>query len=249
MRVSTVFPRWMNALPAAIAVGAGVAAAAAIGGIWHYFTPEYWEVGYMPDQPVKFSHQIHAGQLGIDCRYCHTHVEESAHSNVPSTSTCINCHQGDTAADLAYLNSDLWAAHKINEDLIQVRTADDTEEPIRWRRIHKVPDYAHFNHAVHVNAGVSCYSCHGRIDQMEVVYQVESLSMAWCLDCHREPQKHLVDVDGLLTETMEQGGPVEVTDLARVAKLLARENQSKEGLLLAESKQLQPPEHCAACHY
>jgi hypothetical protein len=242
--VSTLFPQWMNALPGAVAVGLGAAGVCVVGGVWYYFTPSYWEVGYMPEQPVAFSHQIHAGQLGMDCRYCHSDVEKAAHSNIPDTATCINCHAGDDQAG-GYFNVDLWESHKVNQDLVRVRTAYAEDKPIEWRRIHKVPDYAHFNHAVHVNAGVSCYSCHGRIDQMEVVYQTESLSMGWCLECHREPEKHLVDVDGLI----DPNNPVRITDLETVERLLNSPEQRDRGLELVKAKQLQPPNHCAACHY
>lgn len=242
--MSTLFPQWMNALPGALAVGLGAAGVGVVAGVWYYFTPSYWEVGYMPEQPVAFSHQIHAGKLGMDCRYCHTDVEKSGHANVPDTATCINCHAGDDTAG-GYFNVDLWDAHKVNQDLVQVRTAYVEDRPIEWRRIHKVPDYAHFNHSVHLNAGVSCYSCHGRIDEMEVVYQKESLSMGWCLTCHRDPAPHLVDVDGIL----DPDNPVRITDLETVQNLLDSPEQRERGELLMQAKQLQPPEHCAACHY
>ncbi|MFG0293207.1 MAG: cytochrome c3 family protein [Phycisphaerales bacterium JB065] len=242
--MSTLFPQWMNALPGAVAVGLGAAGVGVVAGVWYYFTPSYWEVGYMPEQPVAFSHQIHAGKLGMDCRYCHTDVEKSSHANVPDTATCLNCHAGDDTAG-GYFNIDLWEAHKVNQNLVKVRTAYVEDRPIEWRRIHKVPDYAHFNHSVHLNAGVSCYSCHGRIDEMEVVYQKESLSMGWCLTCHRDPAPHLVDVDGIL----DPDNPVRITDLETVQNLLDGPEQRKNGELLMQAKQLQPPEHCAACHY
>ncbi|MEO1130760.1 MAG: cytochrome c3 family protein [Planctomycetota bacterium] len=241
--MSSVFPRWANSLPRLTGALGGFAFVAVVGIVWYYFTPEFWEVGYQPDQPVDYSHQLHVGKLGIDCRYCHSNVEESAHSNIPDTATCMNCHMGDVNTDQAYLAMNLWTAHKTNENLVQVRSAYATGEPIRWKRIHKVPDYAHFNHAVHINAGVSCYSCHGRIDQQEVVRQEESLSMAWCLDCHRAPEKHLVDVP--------EGDPVKrITNLEWVAQeLRARQRNIGEGMALVEAKALQPPEHCGACHY
>ncbi len=240
--MSSIFPQWTNSIPVVAAVGLGAVSVGVVGGVYYYFTPEFWEVGYMPDQPVDYSHQIHVGQLGIDCRYCHTHVEESAHANVPTESTCMNCHAGEEGA-WHYLNADLWESHTRNINLRTLREKYAAEEPVQWRRIHKLPDYAHFNHAVHVNAGISCYSCHGRIDQMEVVYQAESLSMAWCLDCHRNPEEFIVDVDGLL------GDPVEVTNLDKVQRLLNSDDQLERGLALVESKQLQPPQYCAACHY
>jgi hypothetical protein len=207
----------------------------------------------MPDQPVLFSHKRHVGQLGIDCRYCHTHVDESPHSNVPDVNTCINCHAGDPASDTAFLSSTLWGGnrgHKNNVGLKLVRESyaggeAEISEPIQWRRIHKLPDYAHFNHAAHINAGVSCYSCHGRIDQMAVVYQSESLSMGWCLDCHRNPEPHLVNSDGILADEPT----VRITDLSQIEKLLQNPAQAERGKKLAEARHVQPPEHCFACHY
>ena len=241
--MSQVFPKWMNLLPKValpLLLGGGATVAA---GYLYYVDNKFWMVGYEPQQPVDYSHQLHAGQLGIDCRYCHSHVEESFHANVPDTATCMNCHTGDDATDVSFLNSALWAKHKVNPNLATVRSAHATGEPVQWRRVHKVPDYVHFPHAVHVNAGVSCYSCHGRVDQLAVVRQNESLAMGWCLDCHRNPEKNLIDNKGLL------GPAVQVTDLLNVASILADEGQAARGAELAKQKQLQPPQNCAACHY
>lgn len=239
--MSSVFPTWANAVPAAVLAGLSVVGIGVVAGVWYYFTPEYWRVGYEPEQPVEFNHQLHAGQLGIDCRYCHSHVEVSGHANVPDTATCMSCHTGE--GDIAFLKPNLWQAHQENESLVKVREAWATGRPIQWRRIHKLPDYAHFNHAVHVNAGVSCYSCHGRMDRQEVARQEHSLSMAWCLECHRNPENYLVDVDGLL------GNPIQVTNLAAVEAQLASRDQRQRGRELAELRRLQPPEQCGACHY
>jgi hypothetical protein len=240
--VSLIFPRWANAVPGAIAAALGLFGATAVATVWYYFTPNYWEVGYRPDQPVDYSHQLHAGKLGIDCRYCHYNVEESYRSSVPDTATCMSCHTGE--GEQGFLNFDLWRAHKGNANLVTLRAAFASGEPVRWKRIHKLPDYVQFPHAAHVNAGVSCYSCHGNINELVVVEQREPLSMGWCLECHRNPEKALIDVDGLLGD-----GAVKVTDLARVAKLLDSNEQRARGAKLAEQKQLEPPEHCGACHY
>ncbi|MBX3727949.1 MAG: cytochrome c3 family protein [Candidatus Sumerlaeia bacterium] len=134
------------------------------------------DVGYAPIQPVPFSHEVHAGQLGLDCRYCHSSVERSAHAGIPPTSTCMNCHAsiGTTVETL---------------DLVRTSFAEGT--PIPWIKVHDLPDYAYFDHSAHVAAGVGCASCHGRVDQMGVVTQVQPLSMGWCLDCHRDPTPHL----------------------------------------------------------
>lgn len=240
--MSLIFPKWWNQIPYAAPVVAGVIGLGVAVGYWYYFTPDYWRVGYEPIQPVDYSHQLHAGTLGMDCRYCHTNVEESYVANVPATDTCMNCHTG--AGEQAYLNANLWKVHKDNPNLVKVRTAYADETPIEWRKIHKVPDYAHFPHSVHLKAGVSCYSCHGRIDQQAVVRHEHSLAMGWCLDCHRNPQKHLVAYDDkLLTEAPK------LTDLAAVEQLLTSTDQLQRGAKIAADHQLQPPQTCGACHY
>lgn len=242
--MSTVFPQWTNRIPAMLAGGAAFGLLFVVWAGWYYLTPDFFEVGYAPEQPVLFSHQIHAGQLGMDCRYCHSEVEKSYHANVPATATCMNCH---TVANQisGYLRQAVSAdgtspsAHWQSPHLRLVRASFDSGKPIEWRRIHKVPDYAHFPHAAHINAGVSCYSCHGRIDEMPVVHQVEGLGMGWCLDCHRNPEKHLIDT----TE-------VRITDLRTVEQILAdRTYADTQGQRLKDHLAAYPPQHCGACHY
>ena len=140
------------------------------------FSPEMSAIGYAPEQPVPYSHELHAGELGIDCRYCHTGVETGARATIPPTQTCMNCH--------ATVKTE-------SEQLALVRESFETGEPIPWVRVHDLPDYAYFDHSAHVTRGVGCESCHGRIDKMEVVHQSEGLNMAWCLGCHRAPETHL----------------------------------------------------------
>ncbi|MBL0926916.1 MAG: cytochrome c3 family protein [Phycisphaerales bacterium] len=247
--MSSVFPQWMNKLPPLIAGGATATLVLVVAGGWYYLTPDFDTVGYQPTQPVAFSHLLHAGQLGIDCRYCHTKVEVSPHSNVPDTATCMNCHTG--ADDQAYLNNQLWSAHKNSVDLRQVREAYASGKPIQWRRIHKVPDYVHFNHAVHVNAGVSCYSCHGRMDRAIVAKHEQSLAMGWCLNCHRAPEKEVVNnASAAFPEGVAGAGPViKITDLPAVSAHIRGPERETVGRKLVEAKQLQPPQMCAACHY
>lgn len=231
--MSTLFPRWTNSLPTMLAGGAVSTLAMAVGGFWYYATPKFWSVGYMPSQPGGgFNHQIHVGQLGMDCRYCHTHVEESSEANIPSVSTCYGCHK---STGLAAFNSS--PAHKAKTEFIREAWAAD--EPIDWRRVHKVPDYVrNFPHSVHIAAGVSCYSCHGNIGRMPVVWQAESLSMSWCLDCHRNPEPHLVPKD-------------KVTDLFWVEKQRMNDPAAalSAGKKFYEERKLAAPENCGACHY
>lgn len=240
--MSLVFPKWTNRIPTALAVGLTAGLGGVVWGTWYYATPDYMEVGYEPLQPVDYSHHIHAGKLGIDCRYCHTHVDESRHANIPDTNTCMNCHQGKD--EEAYLNPDLWRAHKENKSLSRVRAAYASQEPIRWRRVHKLPDYAYFNHAVHVHAGVSCVSCHARVDQQAVVRQSEGMGMGWCLDCHRDPSAHLVQTDDLIATPAPR-----ITDLAAIEAALKAADQAERGRQIISNKQLAPPENCGACHY
>ena len=178
--MSFVFPKWTNRLPAMMVVGVMLMGSAVGGGVWYYFSPKYTRVGYQPVQPVAFSHAIHAGQLAIDCRHCHSDVENSWYSNVPATATCINCH-GPTKGNI--LGDD--------PKLAMVRESAATGEPIPWVQVHKVPDYVYFNHSVHVNRGISCVHCHGRIDEMDEVRHDKPLSMTFCLDCHRNPGPNL----------------------------------------------------------
>jgi ferredoxin len=126
------------------------------------------------DQPIQFSHAHHVGGAGLDCRYCHTSVEESAFANIPPTKTCMNCH------------SQIWANAPILEP---VRASFRDNTPLRWTRVHDLPDFVYFNHSIHVNKGVGCATCHGRVDQMPLMYQQASLQMIWCLDCHRDPAR------------------------------------------------------------
>jgi len=128
------------------------------------------------DQPVQFSHKHHAGELGIDCRYCHTSVETSSNAGIPPTQTCMNCH------------SQIWSS---SPTLEPVRASWRSGESIVWTKVYDLPDYVYFNHAVHVAGGVGCVSCHGRVDQMNLTYQVPSLQMDWCLECHRNPAPNL----------------------------------------------------------
>ncbi len=127
-------------------------------------------------QPVPFSHQHHVSGLGIDCRYCHTAVEQSAFAGIPSTSTCMNCH------------SQIWTNSPMLEP---VRESYRTGQPLRWTRVHNLAEFAYFNHSIHVNKGVGCATCHGPVDQMPLVAQEESLLMEWCLGCHRNPEQYL----------------------------------------------------------
>ena len=128
------------------------------------------------DQPVHFSHKHHVTGMGIDCRYCHTTVEESAFAGIPPTETCMTCH------------SQIWTEAPILEP---VRASFRDNTPIQWNRVHDLPDFVYFNHSIHVNQGIGCQSCHGQVDQMPLVAKAHSLNMEWCLDCHRDPAQFI----------------------------------------------------------
>jgi hypothetical protein len=128
------------------------------------------------EQPIPFSHAHHVGSMGIECRYCHTGVENSQHAMVPPTKTCMNCH------------SQIWID---SGTLEPVRESYRTNESIKWQKVHDLPDYVYFNHSIHIKKGVGCETCHGRVDKMPLMYQQASMQMQWCLDCHRNPEKYV----------------------------------------------------------
>jgi hypothetical protein len=132
--------------------------------------------GVAREQPIPFSHRHHAGELGIDCRYCHTSVETAAYAGIPPTQTCMNCH------------AQIWSD---SPTLEPVRASFRSGESIRWIKVHDLPDFAYFDHSIHVAKGIGCVSCHGRVDRMNLTWQESSLQMEWCLDCHRQPERHI----------------------------------------------------------
>jgi hypothetical protein len=149
---------------------------------------------------VQFSHEHHVNALGIDCRYCHTSVETSSFAGIPPTETCMTCH------------SQIWRDSPM---LAPVRDSLAKNEPIPWNRVHDLPDYAYFNHSVHVAKGVGCASCHGRVDQMPLIWKDAPLTMEWCLGCHREPERHLRPRDQIFSMTWTAGGEREQLELGR----------------------------------
>lgn len=132
------------------------------------------KVGVPVDQPVPFSHKHHVKGMGIDCRYCHSTVEESAFAGIPPTETCMTCH------------SQVWTEAPILEP---VRLSFRDNKPLEWTRVHDLPDFAYFNHSIHVKQGIGCQTCHGQVDQMPLMWKENTLNMEWCLECHREPEK------------------------------------------------------------
>ncbi len=153
-------------------------------------SPENTDVGYQPVQPVPYSHALHVGKLGLDCKYCHTTVDKAGFAAVPPTQTCMNCHTNVRATIPNPTNPGVQIP---NPKLAPVFDSWKTGKSVEWVKVHDLPDYAYFNHSAHINKGVSCIECHGRIDHMDEsgVFQAKNLSMGFCVDCHRNPQKVL----------------------------------------------------------
>ena len=216
--MSKVFPKSANALPLQIVLFLLAFGSVATAAITYYVTPKYTRVGYAPQQPVPFEHSLHAGQLGIDCRYCHAAVEKSATSSLPAAQTCMNCH----------------SIIKTTSPLLEVvRQSYATGEPVPWVRIHQNPDYVYFNHSVHVNRGVSCVECHGKINEMTTVYQAKPHSMSWCLDCHRNPAERIRD-------------PKDVFNLD--SQTLAAQGKLADAQKFVHDWKVKPPTSCSGCH-
>jgi len=217
--LTQIFPRWTNLLPGVGAALAGVGAPVLVFLVWLYFSPWNTDVGYAPLQPVPYSHKLHAGLLGMDCRYCHQAVEKGPHAAVPTNQTCMNCH----------------SQIRLDSALLQpVRDGYETGKAVKWVKVHLLPDYVRFSHAAHLNAGVGCVSCHGRIDEMEIVHQVKPLSMGWCLECHRNPAEHVRPTN------------VRPTDMDYLEQPLETRIANGEARIAAQK--LNPPTHCSACH-
>lgn len=146
-------------------------------------------VGVAMEQPVPFSHEHHVSGLGIDCRYCHTSVEESSFAGIPPTKTCMTCH------------SQIWT----NAELLEpVRRSWNTGLPIPWNRVHNLPDHVYFNHSIHVSKGVGCDVCHGHVERMPLTWKAEPLQMQWCLDCHRDPAQYVRPLDKVFSYSYQK---------------------------------------------
>ena len=216
--MANVFPRWVNTVPIKVIVAIILIKTAVVLGVTYYATPKYTRVGYEPTQPVAFSHALHSGQLEIDCRYCHTFVDRAAHSNVPTTQVCMTCHS---------------MVRKNDPILAPIRDSYESGEPIPWVRIHKTPDYVYFNHAVHVNRGISCMECHGSVQEMDVVQHSKSLSMGFCLECHRNPEEYIRPPEEVYNLDWERPDTEEF---------------NKEVVGFVHDWKVNPPQSCSGCH-
>jgi hypothetical protein len=243
-----VFPRWANYIVPLLLLGvfAGVPFQFILVGFGA--NPTTTDVGYQPHQPIPYSHELHVTQLGMDCRYCHSTVEKAGFAAIPPSSTCMNCHH---------------AIRKNSDQLKPLYATFKDGMPVEWVKVHDLPDYAYFNHSAHINKGVSCVSCHGRVDRMDGqgVKQVEPLSMGWCLNCHREPAANLRPIDqvtnlmwGLNLTQLEidqiASMGLEVKDM-KVGGQLTAEQRLAIGRKIHEHKNIKTARQlsdCSACH-
>lgn len=213
-----VFPRWANKTVRIVGAVLLLAPVYVTALVWYGASPKTTDVGYAPEQPVPYSHALHVGELGLDCRYCHNTVENAAHAAIPTTETCMNCHQRVKAR---------------SPFLEPLRASAASGRSLEWLKVHDLPDYVYFDHSVHVRNGVGCNECHGRIDTMDVVFQHEPLSMSWCLQCHREPDAHLREPS--LVTNMAYQAPQGEALVAQAQKLRAEHD-------------INPPLDCSTCH-
>lgn len=217
--MAQLFKRRANAIAHATVIGGALLFAGICGGLYAFGRSDYWTRTEEPlEQPVPFSHEHHVAGLGIDCRYCHTSVEKSPFAGIPPTETCMSCH------------SQVWKDAPV---LQPVRDSLQNGTGLRWTRVYDLPDYVYFNHSIHVNKGIGCASCHGRVDRMPITWKVQPLYMRWCVDCHRAPEEHLRPRD-------------EVFNLAYAKP----ENQAVIGRDLARQYHVNPEglTDCYTCH-
>ncbi len=270
--MSNVFPKWTNRLPLLVLVGGVLLGGGVVTGVTYYFTPKYTRVGYQPVQPVSFSHKVHAGELGMDCRFCHNMAEKSWFSNIPAASTCMKCHSTvlaedprlalvrdsfygeDTDHDGIFLNDDedINKNDKLDEgeDINKNGKLDKSEDlnkngkndrpPIPWVQIHKTPDYVYFDHSVHVTRGISCVKCHGRVDQMDEVRHAKSMSMGFCLECHRNAHENVRPLDKVTDLDWKGGSDPHGYSYHFVDKT--------DGASLTDKLGVRASESCSVCH-
>lgn len=175
--IAQIFHPFTNTLSRASIVGGLLAIAGLLWAFGMFLrSPYVTEVGVARDQPVPFSHKHHVGGLGLDCRFCHTTVDKATFAGIPPTKTCMTCH------------SQVWVDSPMLEP---IRASFRSDKPVSWTRVHDLPDFAFFNHSIHLSKGVGCTTCHGQVDQMPLMWREASLNMEWCLDCHRHPEKYV----------------------------------------------------------
>ena len=205
--MSALFKPWANTVFRMVLAGLVLTVGGGLAfGMIYVRSPLFTGQHDPVQQPVQFDHRHHVADIGLDCRFCHSSVEKGPSAGIPDTSLCLNCH------------SQVWNK---SPQLEPVRKSFFTDKPIRWERVHKLPDFVYFNHSIHVAKGVSCETCHGRIDKMAAVAKAAPLTMGWCLDCHRDPGPNLRPRDQV---TQMGWKPPEGTDRTALAQQLLNEN-------------------------
>jgi hypothetical protein len=219
-----IFPRSLNKLPLVAAVLGNVAVVGVVFVFWYWLSPRNLVMGYAPTQPVPYSHRLHVGQLGMDCRYCHANIERAAKAMIPPTQVCMGCH--------SVVKTD-------SAKLAPIRASWETGKAVEWVQVHRLPDHVFFDHSAHLHAGVGCVSCHGRVDEEEIVKVQQPLSMGWCLECHRDPTPNLRPKSEITNMTWVNDGKFEPPAF------------KPEGCGTTPSEKapcVSPPQNCSGCH-
>lgn len=213
--MTPLFPVWTNALVRTGLLLGGLGAVGVPVFLLGLVRAPYTTYQFDPiDQPVQFDHRHHVRDEGISCLYCHYTAKSSPYAGIPPTSLCMNCH------------SQVWDAAKV---LSSVRHSYFSGDSIVWNRVHNLPGFVYFNHSIHVDRGVGCESCHGRVDKMGLVYAEVPLTMSWCLECHRDPSAHIRGEDEITLMGWKPG---------------TREEQARR----VKDRNISPPTNCTACH-
>jgi hypothetical protein len=231
-----VFHKSFNSVVKVLILGAPLMFAGTAVGLAAFYRSGYATgMNEVVEQPIPFSHMHHVGQLGIDCRYCHTSVETSGFAGIPPTKTCMNCHQ------------QIWTGAELLEPLRKSYNDPLDKTPIRWKRVHNLPHYTYFNHSIHIAKGVGCVECHGRIDEMPLTFQAKTLLMEWCIDCHNKPDRRLRPREEVFNMRWAPGdktinkrtGEEYPTDPADLAKMLKQNHGVRDSMTLTS---------CSMCH-
>ncbi len=245
--MNALFKPWSNTLARLSLAAVALGAVGTLGGMMLYVrSPLFTQVGDPIEQPVQFDHRHHVAEVGIDCRYCHTQVEKAASAGYPPTAICMNCHE------------QIWNK---SPKLAPVREAFFSNTPIQWEKVYKLPHYVFFNHSIHVAKGVGCATCHGRVDTMAAVEKYSSLTMGWCLECHRNPENYLrpkeevfnlkwespKTKDAAVKELMSHGIAKDAAD-AQQKLALNSDPKIAFGLALKDVNGVHTRQSCSTCH-
>lgn len=260
--MANLFPRSANFLPFKIAICLGFAVACTVAAVAFFATDKTMAVGYQPDQPIPYDHALHAGKVGLDCRHCHSFVDKSGHANIPSANVCANCHAAGAAHNIGVKHD--------SPKLQALRDALDSGKPIRWVKVWDSPDYVYFDHSAHLNRGVSCVDCHGKVNEMRVVYRSKAHTMGFCLECHNAPEKHIRPLEYVYDLNWTAKDHLAKSENASLLeklnkwhgerKIAGKQNvvlsdssseddyQESLGLYLKETHNINPKVSCQTCH-